>query len=68
MSTPRWVLSPRITAGFTLAFALFLAAGAGGVFEEILDAEVVATSPPGVPDARAERRARGPWCSSPRRP
>ena len=52
MSTPRWVLSPRITAGFILAFALFLAASAGGVVEELqfppLDAATIATFPPYV--------------------
>jgi signal transduction histidine kinase/CheY-like chemotaxis protein len=38
MSTPRWVLSPRITAGFTLAFGLFLAASVGSLVVEIQSA------------------------------
>jgi PAS domain S-box-containing protein len=36
MATPRWVLAPQITTGFALAFALFVAASAGGLYEPIV--------------------------------
>jgi signal transduction histidine kinase/CheY-like chemotaxis protein len=62
MSTPRWVLSRRNTAGFALALALFLVAGAGGICEEVrsrpLDAEMLATVPPASRAAVAAHAAR----------
>jgi signal transduction histidine kinase/CheY-like chemotaxis protein len=61
MSTRRWVLSRRNTAGFVLALGLFLLAGAGGVWQEIqsrpLDAETLATFPPAVQDVVVKRIA-----------
>jgi PAS domain S-box-containing protein len=58
MTTSRWVLAPQITMGFALAFALFVAASAGGLYEQItLEDQPSAVSADVAPGLRALHKA-----------